>query len=43
MAYRKQALRWHPDRRQNHDKPEEAGQKFNAAKEAFDFLSLSCR
>ncbi|KAI8137203.1 DnaJ domain-containing protein, partial [Fennellomyces sp. T-0311] len=36
-AYRKQALKWHPDR--NKDKPEEAKQKFQEVGEAFEVLS----
>ena len=33
------ALRWHPDRKQNHGNEHESRAKFQAAKEAFDFLS----
>ncbi|CDH48527.1 dnaj homolog subfamily b member 1-like [Lichtheimia corymbifera JMRC:FSU:9682] len=36
-AYRKQALKWHPDR--NKDKVEEANQKFQEVGEAFEVLS----
>ncbi|KAI9493605.1 hypothetical protein BDB00DRAFT_763444 [Zychaea mexicana] len=36
-AYRKQALKWHPDR--NKDKPEEAKKKFQEVGEAFEVLS----
>ncbi|KAI9316418.1 hypothetical protein BX666DRAFT_1859513 [Dichotomocladium elegans] len=36
-AYRKQALKWHPDR--NKDKAEEANQKFQEIGEAFEVLS----
>lgn len=38
-AYRQCALKWHPDRKQNHDRVEEATEKFQAAKEAFDALA----
>lgn len=38
-AYRRCALKWHPDRKQNHSRVEEATQKFQEAKEAFDALA----
>eukprot|EP00927_Polykrikos_kofoidii_P072200 TRINITY_DN68344_c0_g1_i1.p1 TRINITY_DN68344_c0_g1~~TRINITY_DN68344_c0_g1_i1.p1 ORF type:complete len:726 (+),score=108.71 TRINITY_DN68344_c0_g1_i1:122-2299(+) len=38
-AYKRAALRWHPDRRQNHGKEEVATQRFQEAREAFEFLS----
>lgn len=37
-AYKKAALRWHPDRRQNHDKAEEAKERFQEVRAAFEFL-----
>merc|ERR1712118_340248 len=37
-AYRQAALRWHPDRRLNHGCEEDAKQRFQEAKEAFDYL-----
>jgi len=38
-AYRKEALKWHPDRKQNHDRVDEATENFQRAKEAFDALA----
>eukprot|EP00929_Paragymnodinium_shiwhaense_P088797 TRINITY_DN49102_c0_g1_i1.p1 TRINITY_DN49102_c0_g1~~TRINITY_DN49102_c0_g1_i1.p1 ORF type:complete len:1122 (-),score=242.06 TRINITY_DN49102_c0_g1_i1:161-3526(-) len=38
-AYKKQALRWHPDRQQNHGCAEEAKQRFQEVKAAFDLLA----
>ena len=38
-AYRQCALKWHPDRKQNHDRVEEATENFQKAKEAFDALA----
>lgn len=32
------AMRWHPDRPQNHARAEEATGMFQASKEAFDYL-----
>eukprot|EP00931_Biecheleriopsis_adriatica_P107929 TRINITY_DN82272_c0_g1_i1.p1 TRINITY_DN82272_c0_g1~~TRINITY_DN82272_c0_g1_i1.p1 ORF type:complete len:410 (-),score=111.26 TRINITY_DN82272_c0_g1_i1:53-1282(-) len=37
-AYKQAALRWHPDRPQNHGSESEARINFERAKEAFDFL-----
>uniref|UniRef100_A0A0G4I272 J domain-containing protein n=1 Tax=Chromera velia CCMP2878 TaxID=1169474 RepID=A0A0G4I272_9ALVE len=38
-AYRKGALQWHPDRPQNHSRAEEAKEKFQEIKDAFDYLA----
>ena len=38
-AYRAGAMRWHPDRRQNHSRKEEATENFQKLQEAFDLLS----
>eukprot|EP00746_Dinoflagellata_sp_MGD_P124950 gnl/MRDRNA2_/MRDRNA2_59622_c0_seq1.p1 gnl/MRDRNA2_/MRDRNA2_59622_c0~~gnl/MRDRNA2_/MRDRNA2_59622_c0_seq1.p1 ORF type:complete len:583 (+),score=106.70 gnl/MRDRNA2_/MRDRNA2_59622_c0_seq1:96-1844(+) len=38
-AYKQAALRWHPDRRQNHGNEEEAKKRFQEAKEAFDYFN----
>lgn len=37
-AYRRAALRWHPDRRQNHGREAEATQRFQAIRDAYAFL-----
>ena len=37
--YRKLAMQFHPDRRQNHNKKEEATEKFQRLQEAFNLLS----
>jgi len=37
-AYRQQALRWHPDRPQNHGSEQEAKSKFLKVREAFEFM-----
>jgi len=37
-AYRKMAMRWHPDRPHNRDKAAEATEQFQAAKEAYDYF-----
>jgi len=37
-AYKKAALRWHPDRRQNHSKADEAKEKFQEVRAAFEYL-----
>jgi len=37
-AYKQAALRWHPDRRQNHGRADEAKVRFQEVREAFDFL-----
>jgi DnaJ-class molecular chaperone len=39
-AYKKAALRWHPDRHQNHGNEEEAKMKFQELSAAFE--SLQC-
>ena len=38
-AYRTEALKWHPDRTQNHDRVQEATENFQRAKESFDALA----
>lgn len=38
QAYKRAALRWHPDRRHNHSQPEEATRRFQEARSAFDYL-----
>lgn len=40
-AYRQAALRWHPDRRQNHGQEARAKQKFQEARDAFEFLKAA--
>lgn len=37
-AYKQAALRWHPDRQQNHDCADEAKRCFQEMREAFDYL-----
>jgi len=37
-AYRQQALKWHPDRPQNHGREEEANKKFLEIRESFEFM-----
>merc|ERR1719188_2690974 len=37
-AYKHAALSWHPDRRQNHDRTEEAKANFQNLRAAFDLL-----
>ncbi|CEM13264.1 unnamed protein product [Vitrella brassicaformis CCMP3155] len=37
-AYRQAALRWHPDRRQNHTQQDKATDMFQKVREAFDML-----
>jgi len=37
-AYKKAALRWHPDRRQNHDCADQAKEKFQEVRAAFELL-----
>lgn len=37
-AYKKAALRWHPDRRQNHDRADEAKERFQEVRAAFEYL-----
>eukprot|EP00930_Biecheleria_cincta_P095288 TRINITY_DN8726_c0_g1_i1.p1 TRINITY_DN8726_c0_g1~~TRINITY_DN8726_c0_g1_i1.p1 ORF type:complete len:895 (+),score=231.02 TRINITY_DN8726_c0_g1_i1:33-2687(+) len=37
-AYRQQALRWHPDRPQNHGSEQDAKRKFLEVREAFEFM-----
>jgi len=39
-AYKQAALRWHPDRRQNHDCAEEAKEKFQEVRAAFELLQV---
>eukprot|EP00931_Biecheleriopsis_adriatica_P101565 TRINITY_DN7667_c0_g1_i1.p1 TRINITY_DN7667_c0_g1~~TRINITY_DN7667_c0_g1_i1.p1 ORF type:complete len:854 (-),score=201.86 TRINITY_DN7667_c0_g1_i1:109-2670(-) len=36
--YRQQALRWHPDKKKNHERKEEASQKFVELRAAFEFM-----
>ena len=38
-AYRKAALKWHPDRPHNHENAAEATAKFQAVKDAYDQLT----
>lgn len=38
QAYKGAALRWHPDRRQNHANPEEATVRFQEVRAAFELL-----
>merc|ERR1740121_3254473 len=38
-AYKKAALRWHPDRRQNHDCADAAKEKFQEVRAAFEYLT----
>jgi len=40
-AYKKQALRWHPDRQQNHGCAEEAKQQFQEVRAAFELLQTA--
>jgi len=40
-AYKKGALRWHPDRQQNHGKEEEAKQRFQDVRRAYELLSAA--
>lgn len=40
-AYRQQALRWHPDRPQNHGNEEAAKRRFQEVRQAFEFLQAS--
>jgi len=42
-AYKQAALRWHPDRKQNHGREQEARVRFQEAKEAFDYLCGNLR
>lgn len=42
-AYKKAALRWHPDRRQNHDCAELAKERFQEVRAAFDMLMAAPR
>jgi len=37
-AYRKMAMKWHPDRPHNRECAEEATEMFKAAKEAYDYF-----
>lgn len=37
-AYKRAAMRWHPDRQHNHDHPEEAKQKFVEVRTAYEYL-----
>lgn len=37
-AYKKAAMRWHPDRQHNHEHAEEAKQKFVEARAAYEYL-----
>lgn len=37
-AYRRAAMRWHPDRRQNHGREEEAKRNFQDLRDAFELL-----
>eukprot|EP01047_Picozoa_sp_COSAG01_P128702 COSAG01_NODE_58084_length_308_cov_0.789474_1_plen_59_part_00 len=39
QAYRTAALRWHPDRPQNHERRAQATAQFQRAQEAFEQLS----
>lgn len=42
-AYKQAALKWHPDRPQNHGCTEEAKQHFLQVRAAFDFLQSPVR
>jgi DnaJ-class molecular chaperone len=42
-AYKQAAMLWHPDRPQNHGCSEEAKNRFQDVKAAFDFLQNSDR
>jgi len=37
-AHRAAAMRWHPDRPHNRDRPDEAKKMFQASTEAYDYL-----
>ncbi|CAE8684821.1 unnamed protein product, partial [Polarella glacialis] len=41
QAYKKAALRWHPDRPQNHSNTEEAKRRFQEVRNAFELLQKS--
>eukprot|EP00928_Gymnodinium_smaydae_P100394 TRINITY_DN9839_c0_g1_i1.p1 TRINITY_DN9839_c0_g1~~TRINITY_DN9839_c0_g1_i1.p1 ORF type:complete len:596 (-),score=156.22 TRINITY_DN9839_c0_g1_i1:197-1834(-) len=40
-AYKKAAMQWHPDRPHNHEKKEEATQKFQEARKAYEYLAAA--
>jgi len=40
-AYKQAAMKWHPDRRQNHAQPEEAKQRFQEIRAAYDTLQAA--
>jgi len=42
-AYKQAALKWHPDRQQNHACPEEAKNRFQEVRAAFEFLQAGLR
>jgi len=42
-AYKKAALQWHPDRRQNHDCAETAKRKFQEVRAAFELLQVQVK
>jgi len=42
-AYKQAALKWHPDRQQNHLCAEEAKERFQAVRAAFDYLQAPVR
>ena len=39
-AYRKAALKWHPDRPHNHNIKDEATARFQQVKDSYEFLML---
>jgi len=41
-AYKDAALRWHPDRQQNHANADEAKERFQEVQAAFEYLKPVC-